>query len=130
MGKGLTRAKIENVNKLYDELDIVADALDIEIKNAKQTQGNLILIKRKQGGKEIEISEKLAWEEIRLLGAQSECYNALKGRYPAVFEKMDAHLAKIKEIDTYTQAEIGIRFNAMTVRDVINLVVAVVDMKE
>lgn len=125
MGEDKTRGVIENLNAMYDELDTLASEQSEAVKIAKKNSGNLILLKRKNG-KEVEISEQIAWDEIRYLGQASEAYTCLAERYPEVFAKVDAHFKKAQEIDTYVIKNIGITSaTKVTVRDIIKIVVFV-----
>lgn len=124
----ITNQKIEQLRKLYLEIDVLTDAVSEAIKKAKLTQGNKMLIKRKDG-KEVEITEKTAWEEIRLLGAETECYAVMKSKYPKVFELADAQRRKGKELNDFTMTAFGLLSDQVRLGDIFKVVEAMVDYK-
>lgn len=124
----ITKQKVETLRKLYLEIDLLTDEVSEAIKQAKEGQGALILIKRRDG-KEQEITEKLAWEEIRLLGQGTEAWEPMKARYPKVFELSAAQRAKAKELNDYTMSAFGLLADQVRLGDIFQVVEAMVDFK-
>lgn len=124
----ITNKKLEGLRKLYLEIDLLTDQVSEAIKEAKQFQGNNMLIKRRDG-KEVEISEKNAWEEIRLLGSATECYEVMKGKYPKVFDMSEAQRAKAKELNDFTMTAFGLVSDQVRLGDIFQVVEAMVDYK-
>lgn len=124
----ITKDKIEALRKLYLEIDLLTDEVSEAIKTAKQGQGQLILIKRRDG-KEQEIAEKLAWEEIRLLGQNTEAWEPMKARYPKVFELSEAQRLKAKELNDFTMSAFGLVADQVRLGDIFQVVEAFVDYK-
>ncbi len=129
MGKNVTRGAIERINQLYGELDVLAELSSDAIKLAQTNKDIRKLKVTRDTGKVVEITEAVAWEEIKYLGAKSEAYAIMKTTYPDVFEKADNHQKKVKEIDNFTLAELGIHFDKVTMRDIVNVVDKLVGLK-
>lgn len=114
--------KIQALNSLYEEIDALkADATD-KINFAKSHSEDEVEITRKDGKKQT-LKEKLLWDEVRVLGENTEGYDLLKGKYPEAFEASAKVSAKADEIDTFTLKELGVHADRMTVRDILNLIV-------
>jgi hypothetical protein len=114
--------KIQALNSLYEELDALkADATE-KINLAKSHKEDEIEITRKDG-KVQTLKESLIWDEVRILGEQTEGYELLKGKYPEAFESSEKVALKANEIDTFTIAQLGVHADRMTVRDILNLIV-------
>lgn len=124
----ITNQKLEALRKLYLEIDLLTDAVSEAIKEAKKFQGNTMLVKRADG-KEVEISEKTAWEEIRLLGINTECYEIMKAKYPKVFELGDQQRRKAKELNDFTMSAFGLVSDQVRLGDIFQVVEAMVDYK-
>lgn len=114
--------KIQALNSLYEEFDAIkADATD-KINFAKSHKEEEIEITRKDGKKQT-LAEKLLWDEVRILGDQTEAYELLKGKYPEAFEASEKVSAKANEIDLFTLTHLNVHAERMTVRDILNLIV-------
>lgn len=107
---------------MYLELDTLKEEASDAIKLAKQFKDEEVEITRKEG-KTIKIKEALLWDEVRVLGDQTEGYEFLKGKYPKAFELSEAVSAKAHEIDTFTMVQFGIHADRITIRDLIKLIV-------
>ena len=119
------KGKREEINLKYNELDILKDEASEALKLARRNGETKITLTRNEGGKPIEITENDGWEEIKYLGKKTECYAILQEKYPAVFEATDKQIAKAKEIDDFVQVNIGIKYDRMTLRDILNVSLAV-----
>lgn len=128
MGKSITRGDIERLNQLYNELDVLAENESEALKMAKLNKGNIIQVKRSD--KTEDITEGQAWEEIRLLGEKADPYKFMSEKYPDVFRMSDEHIKKVKEIDTFTTSTLGVDFRRITIRDIVNLIDTITDMKK
>lgn len=114
--------KIETLNQLYNELDALKEEATDVINFAKSHKDEEVEITRKDG-KVTKIKELLLWDEVRILGDQTEGYDFLKAKYPDAFEASEKVSAKANEIDMFTLKELGVHADRMTVRDILNLIV-------
>jgi len=110
------------LNQLYNELDALKEeSIDI-INFAKSHKEEEVEITRKDG-KVTKIKELLLWDEVRILGDQTEAYDFLKGKYPDAFSASEKVSAKANEIDMFTIKELGVHSDRMTVRDILKLII-------
>lgn len=124
----ITREKIDKTYQLFNELKVI----DEELKNAhnesrKNADEKITVLRR--NGKAIVITERTAWEEIYQLGNRTECFEALKEKYPLVFSKTDEHEEKVKEITAFTVLEMDIDAMKLKLSDIFRVVEALVDYK-
>src|SRR5690606_31154452 len=124
--KTVTKSAVNRVYELYDELDALQTEANDAINLAKQNEENVISVVRKNGETQ-NIKESDAWEEIWVLGNQTESYGVMAEKYPEAFEKSTLATEKANEVDTFTFAEIGIKSNKVTLRDILRLVEGVVN---
>lgn len=110
------------LNQLYLELDVLKEEASDAIKLAKQHKDKEIEVTRKDGKKQT-LKESLLWDEVRVLGDNTEGYDLLKAKYPKAFETSEAVSAKAHEIDTFTLAQLGVHADRVTIRDIIKLIV-------
>jgi hypothetical protein len=133
MGKRETKlnmGEIETLFAFYDELDVLAEQTSNAIKNSKLNLENQIEITRVGEKKPITISEKLAWDEVRLLGKNTECYPVLAEKYPECFELSAKHQAKADEINEFAIKTFEITSSTrMTLRDILKITLAVKGME-
>lgn len=121
--------KIETMNQLYKDFDeLKADASD-KINFAKSNKENEVTITRNDG-KEQTLKEALLWDEVRILGENTEAYEYLKGKYPEAFDASEKVTLKANEIDTFTVKELGVHADRLTVRDIVNLIILFTTAKE
>lgn len=115
--------KIAKLDQLYLELDILKEEASDAIKLAKLNKEKESEITRKDGKKQT-IKQQLLWDEVRVVGDQTEAYDFLRGLYPLAFEKSEAVSAKAHEVDDFCMVQFGIHADRMTVRDIIKLIKA------
>jgi hypothetical protein len=124
----ITKEKIKGLYDIYDDLDrLEADASDA-IKKAQLNGSKEVLVNRKDKGKQ-KVTEKMLWDEVYHLGPESEAGDFLKKKYPEAFKKSDMHNVRANELRDYALAQIGIDSQAIKLRDIIQLVDAIVDLK-
>lgn len=114
--------KIQTLNQLYNELDALKEEATDVINLAKSHKDEEVEITRKDG-KVTKIKELLLWDEVRILGGETEAYEFLKAKYPDAFEASEKVGAKANEIDIFTLKELGVHADRMTVRDILKLIV-------
>jgi hypothetical protein len=114
----------DNLDKMYFELDVLSDQLKDESSFAKtlENKQNKIKIKRKGKEGEIEITEGMAWEEIRILGENTEALQVMQNKYPKLFEISTAMAEKAKQIDNFTLEHFQISSTQVTMKDIIKLI--------
>lgn len=125
----ITKENIAGLRKLYAELRELTEKSSDAIKAAKEYKNNIVLIRRK-GGKEVEVTEGALWEEVRYINSASEGYAVLKDKYPEAFALGEQQNAKAKELSEYSRKEIGLDPLAMRLIDIIDIVEAVIESKK
>jgi hypothetical protein len=126
---GLKQASIKKIFKFYDELDALANkATEMELEAKKGWKEKTAKITR--DGKEVELTEEALWSEYRYLGDKSEAGKYLKEKYSKLFDQVELYNKKIDEFKVYTQGELNINPTALTLRDIINLIDAMIELRK
>jgi hypothetical protein len=111
MVKEITLEKIEKLDKLEQELeDLKTKASDL-LKKAKENKEKTITLNR--NGKKA-IKEADLWEEVFRLGVKCQAGEALKKKYPEVFDAYTEQDKKATELNNYFLTEFGFSFNNIT----------------
>lgn len=124
----ITPETIQQLYQHYDELDALREAASDAIKAAKEQQDKRVTITRRDGTKQ-EVTEKMLWEEVWNLSADSEAGAHLRQAYPDAFEKSEAAERKVAELRAFTLAELGIDAQQLKLSDIVRIVDALVDYK-
>lgn len=123
----INQEKIERLYKIQEEYDTLEIAASDAIKEARLNEGNEVTITR--GGKDIQIAEKLLWDEVWNLGGNCEAGQFLRSKYPEAFAKSDDCNQKAQELKDFSLAELGIDSQKIKLSTVLKLIEAVVAMK-
>lgn len=128
IGKKITKKKIQRLNEIYAEIDVLAEKASDALKNAKQFKNEQCLVKRPEGTQMIK--QGFLWEEVRMMGkGAGESYDALKALYPNVFELSEKQAEKKEELTVFCHTELGVDPVALRLRDIINLVDQMLEYK-
>lgn len=123
----------EAINKLYDELDTVRQTVEEQVKdNFAGKEEKTITVTRKSGplkGKTLKISPRQLFDEFRHLGFTEENKEALKPY--KVFTDAWQRLEQLETEAVRMEEELfGFTFEQVTMRDLLNLIDAVVEGKK
>ena len=124
----ITKEKIDQLYKFYDEIDQLQTEANDAINLAKKNKNNKIEVVRKDG-KKSKVTEDLLWQEIWTISKASEGYAVLEKKYPEAFKKSDEFLKRSRELKKFSIAELGIDTTAIKLTDIIRLVEGIVDFK-
>ena len=119
----INKEKIEKLMTLCKELREVQENTSTELANAKSNNHRRILYK----GKNFE--EQVLWDEIRYAGVNGEAGKVMRAKYPKAFDLYDKQEEKSKEYEKFVIDNIGVDPLAMTLADVVQLILGVVDYK-
>jgi hypothetical protein len=120
--------KIARLNELTDELEVLEGEATEAINLAKVNKDRKAKVERNDGSVQ-DVTEGMLWDELWTLGPNSEAGVALRKLYPEAFQKSEKHAEKAREINLFTLSELGISSSAIKIRDIVNLVEALVDFK-
>ncbi len=109
----------ENLNRLHELTQDVADTKEMasELLRTAQDRYRTRTHKLEREGKTIELTEKVLWDEVFYLGADSQAGKLLAGVHPEVFEgykKQDNAAAELKK---FSVVELGIDYSQLTLSD-------------
>lgn len=121
----ITHERISKLFALYDELDALKEQASDAIKAAQDFQGNRVLINRTGGGQQ-EVTEKMLWDEVWNLSADSDAGRFLRKKYPEAFERSDEANKKAVELREFTLGELGIDAQQIKLSDIIKLTQALI----
>ena len=119
---------IKQLHQHYDELDTLQEQASDAIKAAQEHKETRVTIKRRNG-EEQEVTEKMLWDEVWELTADSEAGAFLRTKYPDAFEKSDAVHTKVAELRAFTLGELGIDAQAIKLSDIVRITSALIDYK-
>jgi hypothetical protein len=113
----------ENLTKLYELNDKVKKAEEVSSELLRTAQDRFKQVKHKlmREGKEIEVTEKILWDEVFYLGAISQAGEILGKEHPEVFEAYKAQDATVQELKAFTITELGVDFQKLSLGDYLML---------
>lgn len=76
-----------------------------------------------------EMTEKVAWDEVWTLGLTSKAGQALREKYPKVFEAFEDAHKKSEEYHRYVLDNFGVDFRNMEFIDILEVLIQVVDQR-
>ena len=123
----VNRENIEVIKKMQLELDEAMGEATEKIALAKANVNNVV--KWVKNGKEIECEEKHLWDETYMVGEGCDAYKTLANKYPEAFEAVKKQQSKVLEMNNYTVKNLGLRFNQVSIAEIIVLIEAVMDLK-
>ena len=121
------KEKIKGVYKINDDLTLLLETESDLYKKATENRKDKMKITR--GGKKIEVTEGELWDEIRVVGIDSETVKIMEKKYPTLFEVVKKRDAKNKELHDFIQKEFGFSHTEMTIPNYLKLTEAVIEYK-
>lgn len=121
----ITYNKIKGLKEIYKDLNLAKEILSENIKVAKDRYGDRI-VALERDGKQIELKEKVLWEEVFLMGAECQAGEILKGKYPEVFEASKRENALASQLNSYCFENFGFFFSQITLTDLIDIILALI----
>lgn len=123
----ITVEKIQKLDSIYTEISQLSKKVSDLLILAKKNKDKELTITRE--GKLIQITEGRLWDEVRVLGEDSEAGTILKPLYPDVFEHSSIQRKKADELRVFCHAELGVDPSALRLIDILHLVNAMIDYK-
>ncbi|RKZ11058.1 hypothetical protein DRQ25_00940 [Candidatus Fermentibacteria bacterium] len=130
MEKQITREKIDHIHVLMDSIK-EASELASELLRTAQDRGNDIKHKMNREGQEIEITEKVMWEEVFYHPNGPSCQSGkiLSKKYPELFKAYADQEKLADELNKYCITEIGIDYRKMSLSDYMKITDGIFDLK-
>jgi len=116
----MTRESITKLQELSSEHSRVSEVASEQLKTA-QDRGYENKHKVVRNGKEVELTERVLWDEVFYLGAECEAGKLLQGIYPEVFKSFKIQNKLADDLNSFTYKEFGVSANKMRVADFIRL---------
>jgi len=116
----ISRNEIEKLKSLLKEIQ-EQKVITSELLRTAQDRFNHVSHKLTRDGKEIELTEKVLWQEVFLLGSGCQAAGILRQAHPEVFEAYDKQEKLAVELKKFTISELGMDYSAMTLADYVNL---------
>lgn len=109
----------ENLNKLHELTKAVSDAKELSSELLRTAQDRFKHRKHKlmREGKEIELTEKVLWDETFYLGTGCEAAKILTTIHPEVFEAYKAQDHAASELKKFSIVELGLDYSQLTLSD-------------
>jgi hypothetical protein len=124
----ITKEKLDGLFKMADEVKAMDDVTSEQVRTAK-AQNSERTHKFTREGKEVEIPEKVLWEEMYYLGKDSEAGNKMRETYPEMFEQVDKQNKIVQHLKMYIMGNFGVDYTAMTFTDWLRIMEALIDYK-
>ena len=119
----ITIEKVNKIFELHEAFNKSKEEASNELSKAMMNANRRVKYKNEN------LEEKVLWDELRYEGANGPAGKLLKEKYPKVFETSEAQ-EKAKGIYKETcYIELGINPLAMTLSDIMRLIMGVVDYK-
>jgi hypothetical protein len=110
------------LRELYDELHSLQDTMTANLRTIQARNNDIEQWYVNSDKKEVKVKEKHLWDEIQMIGMNSEAGRILLKKYPEVFEMEAKVLAKKKELEDYSLKELGFNPTAMNLVNLIDLI--------
>lgn len=116
-----TREKIQKLHQLSDAF-IAQKELASETLRTAQDRFKHRTVKLEREGQEIELTEKVLWDEVFLMGlGNHQAANELKKLHPEVFEAFATQDKLAEELKVYGVTELGVDYTKMSISDYLRL---------
>jgi hypothetical protein len=109
----------ESLDKLHELTAAVNSAKEqaSELLRTAQDRYNTKVHKLTRDGKEVELTEKVLWDEVFYLGPACESGTVLKREHPEVFEAYKRQDDTANELKRFCIVELGIDYTQLTLSD-------------
>jgi hypothetical protein len=109
----------DNLNKLHELTNKVQETKEMASENLKTAQDRFghRTHKMVREGKEIELTEKIMWDEVFYIGPSCESGQVLRGIHPEVFEMYKKQDQAAEELKKFAIVEMGMNMQALTLSD-------------
>lgn len=115
-----TREKLEKLHTISAEF-LAQRELASELLRTAQDRFKHRAIKVMREGQEVELTEKVLWDEVFLMGLGCEAGQKLREVHPEVFEAFEKQDKMAEEMKVYTIREFGINFTQMSISDYLKM---------
>jgi hypothetical protein len=122
----ITREVLEELLKLYEQLDYYRELHSEQLKTVQDQFGERIVAIEREG-KDFMVTEKMLWEEVRYLGIDSQAGQILKEKYPDVFSSLDQINKFAKETEVFVLKHMAFNYTQMTLGNYIKLTLALIE---
>ena len=120
----ITGETIAKTKELYSILDEKEKEVSKLLLDAKDKHGEDTVERNGKKVKEIDL-----WEEVRYAVKDNSAWEILESRHPKVFEAQKEYEAALKDVQDFTNKELGIDYRKVTVKDIIELAEGIIDHK-
>jgi hypothetical protein len=116
----ITREKLQELHQLTHK---VQEAKEMASENLKTAQDRFNHVKHKlvREGKEIELTEKILWDEVFYIGRASQAGEILKKQHPEVFRMYEEQEKTAIQLKKFAITELGVNFEALTLSDYLKM---------
>lgn len=113
----------ENLDKLHALTKAVNDAKETasELLRTAQDRFKQRTHKLVREGKEIELTEKVLWDEVFYMGPECEAGKLLQTVHPEIFEGYKKQDEAANELKKFTIVELGVDYTALSLSDYLML---------
>ena len=122
----ITQEILDELFNLYEQLNYYRELHSEQLKTVQDQFGQRH-IKFNRDGKEVIAKEKDLWDEVRILGINSQAGQLLKEKYPDVFESFEKTEEYVQQVQVFVMKNMGFNFTQMTLSDYIQLTLGLID---
>lgn len=126
MKQEINQERLDRIHELTDEISKAKDHASELLRIAKDRFSDK-KHKVMREGKEIEVTEKILWDEVFYIGPASDAGKILQKEHPEVFEAYRKQDQAANELKKFTITELGIDYTQMTLSDYLKLTEGVYD---
>lgn len=123
----LTRNKLKKLTELTANVNNRKELASELLRTAQDRQGG-DLIKLERDGKQIELKQKVMWEEVFYMGAACQAGKLLSKVHPEVFEAFKNQETSAAELKKFTIAELGMDYTQLTLSDYLKMTEELVEI--
>lgn len=124
----VTLEKIEKLHELTRATDAAKNVAS-ELLRVAQDRHNNDKHKLEREGKEIELTEKVLWQEVFYIGRDSQAGQVLRKKHQDVFDAYTDQNVKAEELNKFVMQSFGLDYKHMAISDYFNMIEAIVDFK-
>lgn len=116
----MTREVLNKLHKLCEQIK-ESKELSSELLKTAQDRHNMRTHKLMRDGKEVELIEKVLWDEVFYLGPKCQAGEILGKHHPEVFKAYKAQDQVADELRKFCITELGMDYSGMTISDYLRL---------
>lgn len=123
----INKKQIEQLKAYNDKIDSLKEIVSEQLKTAQDRHGGEMQVINRNGV-DVQVSEKILWDEVFYLGTNSDAGKVLEKVHPEIFQNYRDQTKVSAEMSAFCIEQLGFDFKAMTISNYIALTTSLIEM--